>query len=200
MPLTNLAKLGGRAAIFTFDESRETYLARSAGIGLDLVNDLAGGRLFLQQIDPSEMSPGEFSQLLRQAVEEAGVQLVVIDSLNGYMNAMSEERHLILHLHELLSYLGQQGVTTLLLLELQGLGSRIVDETLSTSNLADSVILLRFYQTRGQLRKAISVVKKRTSAHEHTIHELVIASSGLSIGEPLHDIEILSGVPVSHEQ
>lgn len=195
----NAAARGGRAAIFTFDESRATYLARSAGIGMDLREHLADGRLILQQIDPAELSPGEFSHRIRRAVE-GGVHLLVIDSLNGYMNAMSEERHLVLHLHELLSYLGQQGVTTLLLLELQGLGRAAADESLSTSNLADAVILLHYFQSGGELRKAVSVIKKRTGGHERTIHELFIRSSGLSLATLALDIEILNDVPVLHEQ
>ena len=192
------AARGEHVAIFTLDESRAVYLARAAGMGMDLKDHLEGGRITVQQIDPSELTPGEFSQIARRAITEGGVRLIVIDSLNGYLSAMAEERFLGLHLHELLSYLGQQGTTTLLVLNQQGLMTAAMQEALDASYIADAVILLRYFETGGELRKAISVVKKRTGRHERTIHELRSDEHGLSIGEPLRDMEgIMSGAPGS---
>jgi circadian clock protein KaiC len=188
------------AAIFVFDETRETYLVRSAGLGMDLTDYLADGRITLQQIDPAELSPGQFTEIVRRAVEETGVRVIVLDSLNGYATSMMEERFLILHMHEMLGYLSQQGVMTLLILELEGTGGVALQETLNASYLADAVILLRYFEGDGELRKAITVVKKRTSRHERTVHELLFDSSGLSVGEPMREFRgILHGLPIWDE-
>ncbi len=187
---------GEKSAIFTFDESRATYLARCAGLGMNIAEPVADGRIILQQVDPAELSPGEFSHAIRHAVEKLGVRLIVLDSLNGYMNAMSEERFMVLHLHEMLSYLGQQGVMTLLLLEQHGLLSPAVQGAVNASYLADAIIMLRYFESGGELRRAISVVKKRTGRHERTIHELQLSSMGLSIEDAMPNFAgILPGMP-----
>ncbi|MEO6364628.1 MAG: ATPase domain-containing protein, partial [Luteimonas sp.] len=189
------ADRGERSAVFLFDESERALLTRSRGLGFNLDQRMDEGLVQIHPLDPAEVSPGEFVDRIRRAVEEDGVQVVVIDSLNGYMNAMPEERFLLIQLHELLSYLGQLGVMTLLINAQQGLIGPM-SSTVDVSYLADTVILLRYYETRGEVRQALSVLKKRTGAHERTIRELRIRSGGLQIGEPLHYLRgVLTGVP-----
>lgn len=178
------AKGGDRVAMFIFDENRSTLLARSASLGLDLQPDVDSGRLSIQQIDPAEMSPGEFAFSVRSTLENDGTSVVIIDSLNGYLNAMPEDRFLSLHLHELLSYLSDQGVATLLVVGQHGFVGRVTSEV-DISYLADSVIVLRYYEDRAEMRRAISVLKKRTGPHERTIRELELTSKGLIVGQPL---------------
>ena len=192
------AEAGERAAVFTFDESLTTLYARSAGLGMDLRGHVEAGRIRVHQVDPGEMSPGEFAHRVRQAVEEDGAQVVVIDSLNGYMNAMPEERFLTIQLHELLTYLGQQGVVTFLVVAQHGLlGSNMVSPV-DASYLADSVVLLRYFEARGKIRRAISVIKKRSSAHEDTLREMRMGPDGIWVGEPLSDFHgVLTGLPES---
>ncbi len=189
------AARGERAAVFAFDESVGTLLARSAGLGMDLQAHVDAGRVRVQQVDPAELSPGEFAHAVRNAVEQDGAKVVVIDSLNGYLNAMPEERFLTIQLHELLTYLGQQGVVTLLVVAQHGvLGT--MQTPVDTSYLADAVILLRYFEAQGRIRRAISVVKKRTGAHEETLRELRMGPAGLVIGEPLQGFQgILTGTP-----
>jgi circadian clock protein KaiC len=151
----------------------------------------------LQQVDPAELSPGEFAHAIRRAVEQRGASIVVIDSLNGYLNAMPEERFLIIQLHELLTYLGQQGVATLLIGAHQGLIGANMTTPVDASYLADAVILMRYYETRGEVRQAVSVMKKRGGAHERTIREFRLESTGIHVGAPLRDFRgVLTGVPV----
>jgi circadian clock protein KaiC len=191
------AARGQRAALFIFDESPNTLLTRAAGLGIDLETHLGQGRVTLQQVDPAELSPGEFVHAIRRAVEQQGAAIVVIDSLNGYLNAMPEERFLIIQLHELLTYLGQQGVATLLIGAHQGLIGSPMITPVDASYLADAVILMRYYEIRGEVRQAISVVKKRGGAHERTIREFRLGSGGISVGEPLRDFRgVLTGVPI----
>lgn len=187
---------GERAVLFIFDESAGTLLARSAGLGMDLKRQVEAGRVRVQQVDPVEMSPGEFAHAVRQAVERDGARVVVIDSLNGYLHAMPEERFLILQLHELLTYLGQQGVVTLLIVAQHGLLGSAMQAPVDASYLADSVILLRYFEARGRLRRAISVVKRRGGAHEETLREFRLSAAGLHVGEPLEAFQgILTGTP-----
>ena len=156
------------------------------------------GLISVQAIDPAEVSPGEFSHRIRHAAEVDGARVIVIDSLNGYLNAMPEERFMIVQLHELLAYLGQLGVATLLVSAQQGLIGQMASN-IDISYLADGVILFRYFEARGEVRQAISVLKKRTGAHERTIRELSIGNHGLSIGEPLREFRgVLTGVP--HER
>ncbi|HEV2130439.1 MAG TPA: ATPase domain-containing protein [Longimicrobiaceae bacterium] len=189
------ASRGGRAAIYVFDESVQTFVARSDGLGLGLRDLIAAGRIDLQQLDPAQLSPGEFVQHVREAVEERSASVVVVDSLNGYLNAMAEERSMIVQLHELLTYLGQRGVLTLLTVAQHGLVGEIMRAPLDASYLADTVILLRYFEAAGQLRQAISVIKKRVGPHERTIRELKLGP-GVQLGEPLRDFQgVLAGLP-----
>lgn len=186
---------GDKAAFFLFDERLPTLLVRSAALSMDLTKHIEEGRLSIRQIDPAELSPGEFSTAVRDAVEKEGAKLVVVDSLNAYLQAMPEDRHLTLQMHELLSYLGQRGVTTLMILGQHGLMGDIRSDV-DLSYLADSVLLLRFFEAHGEVRKAISVVKTRTTDHERTIREFIVDHSGLKIGAPLREFNgILTGVP-----
>jgi circadian clock protein KaiC len=149
----------------------------------------------VQQIDPAELSPGEFACRARSAVEEGGSTFIVIDSLNAYLQAMPGEQFLLLQMHEILSYLGQQGVTTLLILGQHGLIGDMRSD-IDLSYLSDALVLFRFFEAGGEVRSAISVVKSRTSAHERTIREFRLSASGLQVGEALQDFEgVLSGLP-----
>jgi len=189
------ARHGQAAALFAFDEGRGTLLAGTKGIGLDLQAQIDAGRAIVQQIDPAEVSPGEFVSLVRAAVEGRGARVVIIDSLNGYVNAMPEERSLTAHLHELAMYLRQRGVMTIILMAQHGLIGAM-QSSIDVSYLADSVVLMRFFEAEGSVRKAISVVKKRASGHEDTIREFRITAQGIRIGEPLQSFRgILTGVP-----
>lgn len=191
------AERGDHAAIFLFDESIATFLERSAGLGFDVKPLVAAAKLTLRQIDPAELSPGELAAYVRETVEKFDTRVVVIDSLTGYLNAMPSERLLALHLHELLSFLGGQGVTTILVMAQHGL---LVPEramsTLDASYLADSVVLLRFFEADAEVCIAISVMKKRTGEHERTIRELSFRNGRLTIGEPVTGfVGVLSGTP-----
>jgi circadian clock protein KaiC len=190
------AARGENATIFAFDESRDTLLARSTALGMDLRPHIESGRITVQQVDPAEMSPGEFVHAVRRQVEERGCRLLVIDSLNGYVNAMPQERFLTIQLHELLTYLAQQGVTTLLVVAQHGLMGNAMQSPVDVSYLADSVVLTRYFEFKGRVKKAISVVKKRSGAHEATIRELRLGAGGVSVGEPLENLRgVLTGVP-----
>jgi circadian clock protein KaiC len=190
------AERGERADVFMFDEARETLLARSRGVGMDLAPFLERGLLNLQQADPAELSLGEFLHRVREAVEVAGSRVVVIDSVNGLLQAMPDEKFMMLQLHDLLMYLGQKGVLTLLVLAEHGVVGTGLTAPANVSYLADSVILVRYFEAHGAVRKAISVVKKRTGAHETTIREYEITGSGLRIGEPLAAFQgVLTGTP-----
>jgi circadian clock protein KaiC len=191
------AARGQSSALFIFDESLRTLLTRCAGFGMDLQKWIDEGMVTVQQVDPAELSPGEFAHAIRQAVERRGASIVVVDSLNGYLNAMPEERFLSIQLHELLTYLGQAGVATLLIGAHQGLIGAQMITPVDASYLADAVILMRYYEARGEVRQAISVVKKRGGAHERTIRDFRMESGRLSVGPPLRDFRgVLTGVPI----
>ncbi len=186
---------GSHATIYTFDETTDSYLARSSGLNMDLSPFLRDGRLTVQQVDPGELSPGQFTQIVRRAVEVERARVLVIDSLNGYLNAMPSEQFLILQLHELATYLNQMGILTLLVMSQTGLVGA-TENPVDTSYLTDNVVLFRLFEAFGEVRHAISVVKKRTGAHERTIRELELSSKGLRIGEPLREFQgVLTGVP-----
>lgn len=190
------AQRGQNAALFVFDELVGTFLERAAGLGMELEPLIQAGRLSLRQVDPAELSPGEFSHIVRQAVDRDKARLVVIDSLTGYMNAMPSERFLALHLHEILSYLGQQGVTTLLILAQHGVVGTSMQLPLDATYLTDTVVLLRYFEAFGGLRQAISVIKKRTGWHERTIRELHFDNGGIHIGDPIVEFQgVLAGSP-----
>lgn len=187
---------GEHAVFFAFDEGRGTLEARARTIGLPLARMLESGRIRFQQVDPAELSPGEFAAIVRRSVEEDGARVVVIDSLNGYLNAMPDGRFLILQMHELLSYLGQRGVVTILVLAQHGLVGPM-DTPLDISYLSDAVVMLRYFEYRGTVRRALSVVKKRSGRHEHTIREFRLTPSGLFVGPPLENFNgVFSGTPV----
>lgn len=187
---------GERVRFYLFDERTHTFLLRAKGLEMDVETLVDTAGLRLQQIEPTELSPGEFANEVVQAVENDGVTLVVIDSINGYMQSMPEERLLPMQVHELLSYLANNGVTILMTLVQRGIFGSPIDETADVSYLADTVILLRFFEYHGAVRQAISVVKKRSGAHERTIREARVGIGGLHIGDPLHEFQgVLTGVP-----
>jgi circadian clock protein KaiC len=190
---------GGRAAIFIFDENAATLRERADAMDIGLGEALDSGGATLRQIDPAELSPGEFTHAIRREVD-SGAGMVVIDSLNGYLNAMPGERFLSIQLHELLAYLGQRNVATLLLSAHQGLIGTQMTSPVDASYLADAIVLLRYFEAGGEVRQAISVMKKRGSRHERTIREFRFGESGLEVGEPLrHFRGILTGVPVPRD-
>ncbi len=188
---------GENAALFAFDESISTLVTRSAGLGMDLQKHVNAKRVRIQQVDPAELSPGEFAHAIRRAVDHERASVVVIDSLNGYLNAMPEERFLTIQLHELLSYLGYAGVATIFIGAHQGLIGGPMIAPVDASYLADAVILLRYFEMKGEVRQAISVVKKRGGAHERSIREFRMQQGGISVGQPLRDFRgVLTGVPI----
>jgi circadian clock protein KaiC len=193
------AARGERAAVFAFDERVETILERTAGLGMDITRSIESGHITIQPVDTAELSPGEFAHKVRRAVEgedgRPGAKVIVIDSLNGYLNAMPEERFLTAQLHELLTYLGHKGVVTLLLVAQHGLIGHM-ETPVDTTYLADTVILFRFFEAGGEVKQALSVVKKRSGRHERTIRELSLGGNGITIGPPLRDFHgVLSGTP-----
>jgi circadian clock protein KaiC len=186
---------GEHSVFFAFDEGRGTVEARARTLGLPLQEHLDAGLIRFQQIDPAEMAPGQFAANVRRSVEEDGARVIIIDSLNGYLNAMPDERFLILQMHELLSYLGQQGVLTILVLAQHGLVGPM-DTPLDISYLSDAVLMLRYFEFAGTVRRALSVVKKRSGNHEHSIREFRLSQQGISLGPPLKEFSgIFSGTP-----
>jgi circadian clock protein KaiC len=190
-----VAKRGENAAVFSFDEGEATLRMRSAGFGLALDTHVANGRIKLRQVDPAELSPGEFLHLVRSSVEREGARVVIIDTLNGYFNAMPEEDFLVLQLHELLSWLNRQGVLTIVVMAQHGvLGD--VRTPIDISYLSDTVLLLRYFEAGGMVRQALSVVKKRVGAHERAIREFQLVGSRITVGPPLTEFRgVLTGVP-----
>lgn len=189
---------GERAAMYIFDERPATLFARSRGLGMDLRTPVTEGRVSVQPIDVAELTPGEFAQAVRHGVENEGVRLVVIDSLAGYTHAMPETHSLLLHLHELLTYLGQKGVTTLLVITQHGMLGSSVTGDVDVSYLADNVLVFRYYEFAGEVRKALSVFKRRAGPHEYAIRRLTLGGAGgIEVGEPLDAFRgVLTGVPV----
>jgi len=186
---------GGKAAMFIFDEELGLLFTRALGLDIDLQAMVDTGNLVIEQVDAAELSPGQFSQRVRSCVEKYGAQTVVIDSLNGYHAAMPHEPALILHMHELLQYLNRQGATTFLTVAQHGLVGDM-RSPVDVTYLADTVVLLRYFEAAGRVRRAISIVKKRTGAHEDTIREFRIDSHGISLGDPLTKFQgVLRGVP-----
>jgi len=189
------AKAGRRGAMYLFDERPETLMARCASVSVDLRRHVTSGMVTLTQIDPAELTPGEMVHAIRAAVE-GGVDMVVIDSLNGYLNAMPEERFLTIQLHELLAYLGQRNVATILIGTHQGLLGGDMQAPVDTTYLADAVILIRYFESRGEVRQAISVMKQRAGYHERTIRELKMRDGHIGVGDVLTQFRgILTGTP-----
>jgi len=186
---------GDKCAYYLFDEGLGTLISRSASLGMDLRPYIESGQLDLSQIDPAELSPGEFSANVRRSIETDGAKFVAIDSLNAYLQAMPGEKFLLLQMHELLTYLNQQGVLTMLILGQHGVVGDMRSDV-DLSYLSDTIMLFRFFESHGRVLKAISVVKSRTCAHEQTIREFRLTTGGIEVGEPLIDFEgVLSGVP-----
>jgi circadian clock protein KaiC len=185
-----------KAAVFLFDERRATFIARCDALGMRAAERIASGHLIVEQIEPGAASPGEFSHMVRRRVEDDGVRLVGIDTLNGYLHAIPTTDAPITRMHELLSYLGERGAATLIVLAQQGIVGTSMGAPADLSYLADAIVLLRFFETAGEVRKAISVVKKRTGIHERSIRELMLGPDRIRVGEPLREFQgILTGVP-----
>lgn len=194
--VTAAAKRGQSSAMFLFEEAANNLLNRADGLGMDIRQPYESGMLTIQQIDPAELSPGEFSTVVCQAADR-GCKIVVIDSINGYLNAMPDERFLTTHLHELLTYLGQRGVVTILVGVQQGMLGGQMSTTVDASYLADNVLMLRYFEHDGEVKQAVSVFKKRGSLHERTIREFSMSRGGIHVGAPLRGFRgILTGVPV----
>ena len=190
------AKRGEKAVLFLFEESVSSLFNRSAALGMPLRELVDQGLIAIRQIDPAQLQPGELAHLVRHAVEIEGRKVMVIDSLNGYLNAVPEERFLLLHLHELLSYLGQSGVATILVFAQHGLLGAAMQSSIDVSYLADCVILFRYFEARGNICKAISIIKKRSGLHETAIREFKMGREGIKIGPALEKFRgILLGVP-----
>ena len=194
---TRMASQGERAMLFAFDERRGVMLTRAQALGLNLAEHIKSGAIAVEQVDPAEISPGEFAYRILRGVE-AGCKLIIIDSLNGYLNAMPGEKYLNNQLHELSSYLNQQGVITILILAQHGLVA--AESPVDLSYLADTVVTLRFFEASGEVKQALSVIKKRSGYHEKTIREFKLeAGKGIRIGPPLREFQgVLTGVPTFH--
>lgn len=190
------AARGERAAVFIFDETLETYTTRTAGIGTDIGDYLKDNLIKIQQVDPAELAPGEFAHAVISAVDKEGASMVIIDSLNGYLNAMPEERFLTIQMHELLTYLNQKGVVTILIMAQHGFLGSTMATPVDVSYLADTVLMLRYFEADGAVHRALSVVKKRSGAHEKTIREMEITSKGIRVGNALTRFSgVLTGIP-----
>jgi circadian clock protein KaiC len=186
---------GEKAAIFVFDEELELLYDRTLALGLDLKKHVANGTLFIQQVDAAQVTPGELSHRVRELVDSKGISAAIIDSINGYRAAMPEETSLILHLHELLQYLNRCGASTFMTVAQHGIVGTM-EAPVDITYLADTVILLRYFEAQGEVRRAVSVVKKRGGAHESTIREFKIGHGGVALGEPLSAFTgVLLGVP-----
>ena len=195
-----MAQAGERVACYVFEETRDNFLDRAAGLGMDLRETIDKGIVMVEQIDPAEISPGEFAQKVRTAVEGGPdgkkARIIIIDSLNGYLNSMPTEGFLVIQMHELLMYLNERGVLTLMVLAQHGLVGSAMQSPVDVTYLADTVIVLRYFEAFGEVRQAIAVVKKRTGAHERSIREFKLSAEGIEVGEPLKNFEgVLTGVP-----
>ncbi len=191
------AERGERASLFLFEERVGTLRRRAAQLGMPLDREIERGMIHVHQIDPAELAPDEFTHLVRTEIEKNDARVVVIDSINGYYTAMPEARHLTLQLHELLAYLAERGVASILTMAQSGLVGTHMTSPVDVSYLADSVLLLRYFELDGRLRKAISVVKKRSGAHDDAIRELVLGGGGLTVGPRLEGVRgVLTGTPL----
>ena len=190
------AERGERSALFIFDESPNTLFSRLDGLNIPLRRHVEAGLVSVQPVDPAELSPGEFVHAIRREVEERHAQIIALDSLNGYLNAMPDEKFLIIQLHELLTYLGQQGVASVLVAAQHGLMGSQMTSPVDASYLADAVMLLRYFEADGEVKQALSVVKMRGGEHERTIREFSMRGGRIAVGEPLRDYRgVLTGVP-----
>lgn len=196
--LTTAADRGEKVVAFIFEETVSTLVGRATGLGMNLNSHIASGRMRVEHMDPAEVSPGEFVDMVRRSVEEDGARAVLIDSLNGFLQAMPGEQFLELHLHELLTYLNNRGVLTLLVLAQMGLVGSAMQTPIDVSYLADNILVLRYFEARGEVRQAISMMKKRSGGHERSIRELRLGPDTIRVGAPLSNFQgILSGSPTS---
>jgi circadian clock protein KaiC len=194
--LTTAAERNEKTSAFIFEETLGILTQRAAGLGMNVAPLIESGHMKISHFDPAEMSPGEFVDHVRRSVEEDKAQTVVIDSLNGFLQSMPGEQHLALHLHELLTYLNNRGVVTLMVLAQAGMIGSAMHSPVDVSYLADNILVLRYFEAQGEVRQAISMIKKRSGAHEHTIRELRLGSGGIHVGEPLTNFQgVLSGIP-----
>jgi circadian clock protein KaiC len=190
------AQRGEQAMIFTFDESLSTLVDRARGLGMDPDSVIQSGMLQLRQVDPAELSPGEFVAEIRHLVDTQNLRVLVIDSMNGLLNAMPNEQFLAMQLHELFAYTGQQGIATIITLAQAGVIGTNMQSPVDVSYLADTILLFRYFERAGQIRQALSVVKKRSGPHERTIRELFMENGRVFVGKPLSQFEgVLTGVP-----
>jgi circadian clock protein KaiC len=189
------AKRSEKVIFFAFDETTGTMKNRAAQLGMDIEPHIKSGMIHVEQIDPAEISPGELAHRIRDAVIKDTTRMVIIDSINGYLNAMPEERYLNLQLHELLAFLNQQGIITIMVLAQQGLVGNM-QTTVDLTYLADTVIMLRYFEARGEVKQALSVIKKRSGNHERTIREIKVGKNGIEVGQPLSNLQgVLTGTP-----
>lgn len=197
--VASVTRLGQHASMFIFEESANNLIHRVEGIGVDLHTPCKSGLLSIHQIDPAELSPGQFAHSVCRAADD-GAKVIVIDSLNGYLNAMPDVRFLNTHLHEILTYLGQRGVVTFLIGVQQGMVGGMMTSTMDVSYMADNVLVLRYFEAEGAVHKAISVFKKRGSRHETTLRRFSLSSQGIEVGEVLDEFQgILTGIPTPRE-
>jgi circadian clock protein KaiC len=190
------AKRGESCVLFSFEEAPSTMMMRAAGLGIDIRPHVASGKIVIERVDPAEMSPGELVAKVQQLVENENVRLLVLDSLNGYLQSMPGEQFLAVHLHELLAYLGNRGVLTLMVLAQAGTIGWPLESAVDVSYLADNILLLRYFENKGEVCQAISTIKRRSGSHEHTIRELKLGPDRIRIGRPLHDFQgVLTGTP-----
>jgi circadian clock protein KaiC len=194
--LATAAESGETTAAFIFEETVNTLLGRARGLGMDLSKHIKSGHVRIDHLDPAELSPGEFVEKVRDCVEEADARTIVIDSLNGFLQSMPGEQFLALHLHELLTYLNNRGVVTLMVLAQNGMIGHGMQTPVDVSYLADNILLLRYFEAHGEVRQAISMIKKRSGPHEHSIRELRLGPKGINVGQPLKDFQgVLTGTP-----
>lgn len=188
------AERGEKAMVFIFDETVQSLVERARALKMELSSHIETGIIQVSQVDPAELSPGELAYRIRKGVLEDGVRMVVIDSINGYLNAMPAEKYLSLQLHELLAFLNHQGVISIMVLAQNGVIGTL-QSSVDLTYLADTVLLLRYFEFLGSVRQAVSVIKKRTGDHERTIREINVGSGGISVGEPLKNMHgILAGL------
>ena len=199
--LSAAARKGINCAAFLFDEQRMTFIERGDVLGMQLSKHLKNDTLKVAKVEPGSMSPGEFSHSVRKVVEDDKVRVVLIDSLTGYLTAIPEPDAAVIRLHELASYLASCGVATFLTVAQQGMLGQNMMSPIDVSYIADTMFMMRFFETRGEVRKALSVLKKRTGLHETTIREIGVRKNALWVGDPLvHFRGVLSGVPEYVEQ
>ncbi len=196
--LTTAAERGEKSAAFIFEETVPTLMNRAAGLGMNLEPHIRAGTIKIEHLDPAEVSTGEFVESVRNSVENEGVRAVLIDSLNGFLQAMPGEQFLSLHLHELLTYLNNRGILTLMVLAQMGLVGSAMQTPIDVSYLADNILVLRYFEAMGEVRQAISMMKKRSGGHERSIRELRLKDGRIQVGAPLRDFHgVLSGSPTS---